>query len=138
MSAISWREQATFQWYDNGDDQGRFPLKLQKNKIFWRKIVIFHTKYPKNFALPSARRNFFKCAPLAWNPGSAPEYIIQPSMIYTTFQISNWILYFKHFFSYLPYMYIYKKNDCLLKITKRKRVKWKYLNNCIKKCGYPM
>jgi hypothetical protein len=32
------------------------PLKLEKNMIFWRKIVIFHTKYPKNFraSLPSA------------------------------------------------------------------------------------
>ena len=65
--------------------------KIGKNMIFWRKIVIFHTKYPKNFrasfrkwkkiwffcvkswfftrntpkffAPPSARRNFFKCAP---------------------------------------------------------------------------
>jgi hypothetical protein len=25
------------------------PLKLEKNKIFWRKIGIFHTKYPNNF-----------------------------------------------------------------------------------------
>ena len=25
------------------------PPKIGKNKIFWRKIVIFHTKYPKNF-----------------------------------------------------------------------------------------
>jgi hypothetical protein len=25
------------------------PLKLEKNMIFWRKIVIFHTKYPKTF-----------------------------------------------------------------------------------------
>ena len=24
-------------------------LKLEKNMIFWRKIVIFHTKYPNNF-----------------------------------------------------------------------------------------
>ena len=24
------------------------PLKFEKNKIFWRKIMIFHTKYPKN------------------------------------------------------------------------------------------
>ena len=33
------------------------PLKLKKNTIFWRKIVIFHTKYPKNFraSLPSAQ-----------------------------------------------------------------------------------
>ena len=38
-------------------------LKLEKIWFFWRKIVIFHTKYPKNFAPPSARRNFFKCTP---------------------------------------------------------------------------
>ena len=25
------------------------PLKLEKNMIFWGKIVIIHTKYPKNF-----------------------------------------------------------------------------------------
>jgi hypothetical protein len=25
------------------------PLKLEKNMIFLRKIVIFHTKYPNNF-----------------------------------------------------------------------------------------
>ena len=65
---------------------------IGKNMIFLRKIVIFHTKYPNNFraslrnwkkydfwgvkswffftrntlkmfAPPSARRNFFKCAP---------------------------------------------------------------------------
>ena len=29
------------------------PLKLEKNMIFWRKIVIFHTKYsPKCSCLP--------------------------------------------------------------------------------------
>ena len=39
------------------------PPKIGKNMICWRKIVIFHTKYPKLFAPPSARRNFFKCAP---------------------------------------------------------------------------
>ena len=39
------------------------PLKLVKIGFFWRKIVIFHMKYPKNFAPPSARSNFFKCAP---------------------------------------------------------------------------
>ena len=25
------------------------PPKIGKNMIFWRKIAIFHTKYPKNF-----------------------------------------------------------------------------------------
>jgi hypothetical protein len=29
------------------------PLKLEKNMIFCRKIVIFHTKYPKNFPRPN-------------------------------------------------------------------------------------
>jgi hypothetical protein len=34
------------------------PLKLEKNMIFWRKIVIFHTKYPNNFR--AALRNWKK------------------------------------------------------------------------------
>jgi hypothetical protein len=56
--------------YVSGADPGggahpvRAPPKIGKNMIFWRKIVIFHTKYPKNFAPPSARCNFFKCTPL--------------------------------------------------------------------------
>ena len=45
------------------DPRGGAPPKIGKNIIFWRIIVIFHTKYPKIFAPPSARRNFFKCAP---------------------------------------------------------------------------
>jgi hypothetical protein len=32
-----------------GAHPARAPLKLEKNMIFWRKIVIFHTKYPKYF-----------------------------------------------------------------------------------------
>ena len=42
----------------------RPPLKLGKNMIFWRKIVIFHTKYPNNFraSLRSAQF-FFEYAP---------------------------------------------------------------------------
>jgi hypothetical protein len=32
----------------------RAPPKIGKNMIFWRKIVIFHTKYPKISAPPSA------------------------------------------------------------------------------------
>jgi hypothetical protein len=30
-----------------GGTPGALPPKIGKNKIFWRKIVIFHTKYPK-------------------------------------------------------------------------------------------
>ena len=46
-----------------------------KNMIFWRKIVIFHTKYPKNFRAPPPLGAIFLSAPppLTWNPGSAPE-----------------------------------------------------------------
>jgi hypothetical protein len=32
-----------------GAPGARPPPKIGKNMIFWRKIVIFHTKYPKNF-----------------------------------------------------------------------------------------
>jgi hypothetical protein len=33
--------------------------KIGKNKIFWRKIVIFHTKYPKNFRASLRSAQFF-------------------------------------------------------------------------------
>jgi hypothetical protein len=33
----------------SGADPGGGGLKLGKKMIFWRKIVIFHTKYPKKF-----------------------------------------------------------------------------------------
>ena len=32
-----------------GGGTGCAPPKIGKNMIFWRKIVIFHTKYPKHF-----------------------------------------------------------------------------------------
>jgi len=32
-----------------GAHLARSPPKIGKNMIFWRKIVIFHTKYPNNF-----------------------------------------------------------------------------------------
>ena len=46
---------------------GDAPLKIGKNIIFWRKIVIFHTKYPNIFRAPP---------PVTWNPGSAPVCVI--------------------------------------------------------------
>jgi hypothetical protein len=39
------------------------PSAIGKNKICWCKIVIFHTKHPKIFAPPSARRIFFNPPP---------------------------------------------------------------------------
>jgi hypothetical protein len=44
------------------------PSAIRKNKIFWRKIVIFHTKYPKNFRASLRSAQFFLSTPppLAW------------------------------------------------------------------------
>ena len=53
--------------------QGRI-LKLEKIWFFGVKSWFFTRNTPTIFALPSARRNFFKCAPLTWNPVSAPEW----------------------------------------------------------------
>ena len=52
---------------DPGGAPGVRPLppEIGKNMIGLRKIVIFHTKYPKKkFSPRSARRNYFKCTPL--------------------------------------------------------------------------
>jgi hypothetical protein len=37
----------------------RPPPEIGKNMIFWRKIVIFHTKYPKNFHASLCSAQFF-------------------------------------------------------------------------------
>ena len=47
-------------------------LKLEKNKIFWRKIVIFHTKYLKNFRASLRSAQFF---------GPVIKFIILKSLI---------------------------------------------------------
>jgi hypothetical protein len=39
---------------EGGASGTRTTPKIEKNMIFWRKIVIFHTKYPKNVR-PSLR-----------------------------------------------------------------------------------
>jgi hypothetical protein len=56
---------------DSGEGGGGAP---GKNMIFFGvKWWFFTWNTPKIFAPPSARRNFFKCAPpLTCNPGSAP------------------------------------------------------------------
>jgi hypothetical protein len=42
-----------------GGAPGASPPKIGKNMIFWRKIVIFHTKYPKNFRASLRSAQFF-------------------------------------------------------------------------------
>jgi hypothetical protein len=44
---------------DQGGAPGARPPKIGKNMIFWRKIVIFHTKYPNNFRAPLRSAQFF-------------------------------------------------------------------------------
>ena len=45
--------------YKGGRTRRALPLKLENNMIFWRKIVIFHTKYPKNFRASLRSAQFF-------------------------------------------------------------------------------
>ena len=53
----------------------RLPPQLEKIKFFGVKSWFFTRNTQKMFAPPSARRIFFKCAPLTLNPGSAPEQL---------------------------------------------------------------
>ena len=46
-----------------GAHPARAPPKIGKNKIFWRKIVIFHTKYPKYFRASLRSAQFFYVHP---------------------------------------------------------------------------
>ena len=42
-----------------GAHPARAPPKIGKIMIFWRKIVIFHTKYPKTFRVYLRSAQFF-------------------------------------------------------------------------------
>ena len=42
-----------------GAHPARAPPKIGENMIFWHKIVIFHTKYPKHFRASLRNWNFF-------------------------------------------------------------------------------
>ena len=57
---------------DPGGLPRRAPPKIGKNMIFWRKILIFHTKYTNNF------RASLRSAPslLTANPGFTPGHYI--------------------------------------------------------------
>jgi hypothetical protein len=45
--------------FRGGGHPARAPPKIGKNMIFWRKIVIFNTKYPKNFRTSLRSMQFF-------------------------------------------------------------------------------
>ena len=63
-------------WFFTRNTQTNFapPSAIGKNIFFWSKIVIFYTKYPENFPASLRSAQFFKSAPLTWNPGSAPVW----------------------------------------------------------------
>ena len=72
-----------------GAHPARAPLKLEK--------IWFCTRNTQNiFTPPSARRNFFKCAPLTWNPGSAPGHYKHMSSIGVAWIMNykDWTLFF--------------------------------------------
>jgi hypothetical protein len=47
--SVSSSDSLVIDLFPGADPEGRAPPKIGKNIIFWRKIVIFHTKYPKIF-----------------------------------------------------------------------------------------
>ena len=55
------REQGRIQ--GGGAHPARAPPKFGKNMNFWRKMVIFHTKYPKNVRASLRSAQFFKVRP---------------------------------------------------------------------------
>ena len=50
--------------------------KIVKNMIFWRKIVIFHTKYPKNVRASLRSAQFFQVRPPNLKSWIHPEMYI--------------------------------------------------------------
>ena len=60
---------------DPGGAHGACPPKIGKNMIFWREIVIFLTKYPKNVRASVRSAQFFL---------STPEFIIYQFIINDT------------------------------------------------------
>ena len=75
------------------------PPQLEIIWFFGVKSWFFTRNTPKIFAPPSARRNFFKCAPpLTWNPGSAPEYDTLRGTMFTNIHAITLLLYSNKYF----------------------------------------
>ena len=89
------------QGWIQGAHPSRAPLELEKIWFFGVKSWFFTRNTPKLFAPPSARRNFFKCAPLVWNPASAPAGgLYFPIKWFCTNIFLLWVLLFIRFIIY--------------------------------------
>ena len=75
--------------FRGGGAPGAPPLKLEKIRFFGIKSWFFTRNTPKFFAPPSARRNFFKCAPPLLEILDPPLHILSrlkcPSLSFSTF-----------------------------------------------------
>jgi hypothetical protein len=77
FAVINWKKYDFLAWNRDFSHEipkifSRLPPQLETIWFFGVKSWFFTRNTPNIFAPPSARRNFFKCAPLTWNPGSAP------------------------------------------------------------------
>ena len=80
-----------------GAHPARAPLKIGKNMIFWHKIVIFHTKYPKKYRASLRSAQFFLSAPPNLKSWIRPWamlffslffFVLVPSIYYLAFAAS--------------------------------------------------
>ena len=75
-----------------GGCRGGRPPKIGKNMIFWRKIVIFHTKYPNNFSASLRSVQFFSSAP----PSNLKSWIRPWSVAISTDWIDSYNYHYDH------------------------------------------
>ena len=96
-----------------GAHPARAPPKIGKNKIFWRKIVIFTRNTPTFFAPPSAWRNFFKCAPSNLKSWIRPCYV---TMFVSGLSLLGFVVYmgFLYLSNSAPKYYCNKNADIKL------------------------
>ena len=69
-----------------GGEPGAPPPKIGKNMIFWRIIVIFHTKYPKYFHAFLRSAQYFYVG-VAWNKDYRCKYSVNTQK--TTLSVSK-------------------------------------------------
>ena len=93
------------------------PSAIGKNMIFWRKIVIFHTKYPNIFRASLRSAQFFKC-----DPPNLKSWI-RPCR--RNINIFFWPLYCRGPswpWSYGSWIYNYLCNQCLSPLMSQVRI----------------